>query len=66
LLGDRDRLVDFQIHTGPALGAFNAWVRGTEIESWRHRRVAEVAERLMTGAAAVLTRRLHDLTPDPA
>jgi trans-AT polyketide synthase/acyltransferase/oxidoreductase domain-containing protein len=66
LRGDRDRLVDFQIHTGPALGAFNAWVRGTEIESWRHRRVAEIAERLMTGAAALLTRRLHDLTPDPA
>ncbi|MEE2577673.1 hypothetical protein QO176_33585, partial [Pseudomonas aeruginosa] len=27
--GDPDAKVDFQIHCGPALGAFNQWVKGT-------------------------------------
>jgi trans-AT polyketide synthase, acyltransferase and oxidoreductase domains len=58
LQGVRDRRVDYQIHCGPALGAFNQLVRGTQMESWRERKVADIALRLMRGAADVLGMRL--------
>jgi len=31
--------VDYQVHTGPALGAFNQWVKGTSLEDWRKRQI---------------------------
>lgn len=46
--------VDYQIHCGPAMGAFNAWAAGTPLEHWRHRHVDDIAHALMTGAAAHL------------
>lgn len=49
--GIEDRRVDFQVHCGPALGAFNQWVRGTAWESWRNRHVDEIAQKLMDEAA---------------
>ncbi|MFF9096483.1 PfaD family polyunsaturated fatty acid/polyketide biosynthesis protein [Streptomyces sp. NPDC014776] len=49
--GDEDRAVDYQIWCGPAMGAFNDWVRGTYLAAPRNRRVADVAHHLMTGAA---------------
>ncbi|MDT0269592.1 ACP S-malonyltransferase [Streptomyces sp. DSM 44915] len=58
LSGDDDGRVDFQVHCGPALGAFNQWVKGTEWEDWRRRHVAEINGRLLDEAAAVLGRRL--------
>jgi trans-AT polyketide synthase/acyltransferase/oxidoreductase domain-containing protein len=54
LEGQEDRRVDYQVHCGPALGAFNAFVKGTELESWRNRHVADLADRLMRGAARYL------------
>jgi trans-AT polyketide synthase/acyltransferase/oxidoreductase domain-containing protein len=59
--GDRDNQIDFQVHCGPALGAFNQWVKGTALSSWRNRHVDDMAERLMTGTAAVLGERIHHL-----
>jgi len=59
LKGTDDQRVDFQIHCGPALGAFNQWVKGTELENWRHRHVDDIAERLMNGAAACLNARFN-------
>ncbi|WP_230686949.1 ACP S-malonyltransferase [Catellatospora vulcania] len=56
--GDDSEKVNFQIHTGPAMGAFNRFVRGTELEDWRGRHVDEIAERLMRGAAEVLSARM--------
>ncbi|QDQ09708.1 enoyl-CoA hydratase/isomerase [Streptomyces spectabilis] len=53
-----DQRVDYQIHCGPALGAFNTWVRGTDLEPWRGRRVDAVAERLLRETAALLTERM--------
>lgn len=53
--GDDEHRVDFQVHTGPSLGAFNQWVRGSEIESWRNRHVDDIAERLMTATAELLS-----------
>jgi trans-AT polyketide synthase, acyltransferase and oxidoreductase domains len=59
LQGDPDDKVDYQIHCGPALGAFNQWVKGSALEQWRHRHVDEIAERLMIGAAKLLDDRFH-------
>lgn len=52
LRGDvRDR-ANFQIHCGPAMGAFNAVVRHTKLEAWQNRHVDLVAAELMIPAAA--------------
>jgi trans-AT polyketide synthase/acyltransferase/oxidoreductase domain-containing protein len=57
--GSEQQKVDYQIHCGPAMGAFNQWVKGTELQSWRNRRVADIAVRIMTSAAELLTARFH-------
>ncbi len=49
--GAPERKLDYQIWCGPAMGAFNAWARGTELEAPEHRRVADVGLRIMEGAA---------------
>jgi len=61
LQGAVDHKVDFQIHCGPALGAFNQWVKGTSHEDWRNRHVDEIAEKLMQDTAVLLNRRYQDL-----
>jgi trans-AT polyketide synthase, acyltransferase and oxidoreductase domains len=61
LRGDPDNKVDYQIHCGPALGAFNQWAKGTSYENWRNRHVDEIAEPLMAGAAEVLNSRFCQL-----
>jgi trans-AT polyketide synthase, acyltransferase and oxidoreductase domains len=54
LSGNNDDKVNFQIQCGPALGAFNQWVKGTKMESWRNRHADEVAALIMDEAAAHL------------
>jgi trans-AT polyketide synthase/acyltransferase/oxidoreductase domain-containing protein len=58
LSGAKDQRANYQVRCGPALGAFNRWVRGTGLEPWRHRHVDGIADRIMEGAAAVLNSRL--------
>jgi trans-AT polyketide synthase/acyltransferase/oxidoreductase domain-containing protein len=60
--GDEQQKLDYQIHCGPALGAFNRWVKGTELESWRNRHVADIAERLLDATADRLNDRFAQLT----
>jgi trans-AT polyketide synthase, acyltransferase and oxidoreductase domains len=60
--GSEEQRVDYQIHCGPALGAFNRWVLGSELQSWRHRRVADIGLRLMHGTAELLEQRLGAFT----
>lgn len=50
------RQPDMQLWCGPAMGAFNAFVAGTEMEDPSQRRVARIADLLMTGAADHLSR----------
>ncbi len=57
--GRSDQRANFQIHSGPAMGALNRWLRGTDMEDWRHRRVDRLADRLMDEAAALYARRLR-------
>ena len=58
LKGVREGKVNFQIQCGPALGAFNQWVKGSRLESWRNRHVDDIAEALMQGAADYLQQQL--------
>lgn len=44
------RKMDYQIWCGPAIGAFNQWVKGTFLESHENRKVAELALNLLFGA----------------
>jgi trans-AT polyketide synthase/acyltransferase/oxidoreductase domain-containing protein len=62
--GTEDEKVNYQVHCGPALGSFNQWVKGTELESWRNRHVSDIGERIMKGAAAVLTKRYAEIIPE--
>ncbi len=63
LKGSDEQRVDYQIHCGPALGAFNQWVKGTSLENWHNRHVDEIAQKLMQDTAALLSQRYqHWLT----
>jgi len=59
--GDVSHKVDFQIHCGPALGAFNQWVAGTPLASWRNRHVDDIALKLLAETATVLESRFARL-----
>jgi trans-AT polyketide synthase/acyltransferase/oxidoreductase domain-containing protein len=61
--GKESGRLDYQIHCGPAMGAFNQWVRGTPLEDWRNRHVDEIAVMLMQGAAALFEQRLNQFIP---
>ncbi|WP_043656582.1 PfaD family polyunsaturated fatty acid/polyketide biosynthesis protein [Nocardia thailandica] len=49
--GQADRLADYQIWCGPAMGAFNTWAAGTYLAAPAHRGVADLAAQIMFGAA---------------
>jgi PfaD family protein len=77
--GVPDRVLDYQVWCGPAMGAFNEWTRGGFLEKPDNRTVATVARNILYGAA-ILTRahflrcqgvalpadalRIDPLTPD--
>jgi trans-AT polyketide synthase/acyltransferase/oxidoreductase domain-containing protein len=64
LNGSTEQLVDYQIHCGPAMGAFNQWVKGTSLESWRNRHVADIADQIMIQTAKLLNEQyacLHEI-----
>jgi trans-AT polyketide synthase/acyltransferase/oxidoreductase domain-containing protein len=61
LQGSAEQRVDYQVHCGPALGAFNQWVRGTPLADWRNRHVADIAERIMHATAAAMSQRFTRL-----
>jgi len=52
--GDTLRKIDYQIWCGPAMGAFNEWVRGSFMESPAQRQVVTVAYNILFGAAVML------------
>ena len=49
--GEPGREMDYQIWCGPAMGAFNDWVRGSYLETPESRHAADVARQILTGAA---------------
>jgi trans-AT polyketide synthase/acyltransferase/oxidoreductase domain-containing protein len=57
--GDEARQADYQIWCGPAMGAFNRWVKGTFLEDPAERSAEQIARNLLEGAASVT--RAHQL-----
>jgi trans-AT polyketide synthase/acyltransferase/oxidoreductase domain-containing protein len=51
--GDPSRKIDYQIWCGPAMGAFNQWVKGTFLQQPENRNTVTVAMNLLYGAAVV-------------
>ena len=49
--GEAGREVDYQIWCGPSMGAFNDWTRNSYLEDIENRKVVDVAEHIMNGAA---------------
>lgn len=54
IAGESGNKVNYSIMCGPAMGAFNQWVKGTPLEAWRHRRAGEIAVKMMNGAAQII------------
>ena len=52
--GEQDRKMDMQIWCGKSMGAFNRWVRGTDLESPANRTVVAVADKIMQEAAFII------------
>lgn len=59
--GSTEQKVDYQIHCGPAMGAFNQWVKGSALENWKNRHADEIANKLMQGTAELLNQRCQEL-----
>jgi PfaD family protein len=57
--GNPARKLDCQIWCGPAMGAFNEWVKGTFLEEVKNRKVVAVSLNLLHGAAVMM--RLNSL-----
>jgi trans-AT polyketide synthase/acyltransferase/oxidoreductase domain-containing protein len=57
ITGDSKHRVNYQIFCSPALGAFNQWVKGTDLEDWRNRHVDRIAVHLMRETALYMNRR---------
>ncbi len=53
IAGDAKRRMDYQIWCGPAMGAFNDWVRGSFLESPAARGARQIALNLLEGAAVI-------------
>jgi PfaD family protein len=50
LTGEVSETDNFQIHCGPAMGAFNQWAQGTRLEDWRNRGIVEISDLLLRKA----------------
>jgi trans-AT polyketide synthase/acyltransferase/oxidoreductase domain-containing protein len=57
--GDPHSRVDYLVHCGPSMGAFNQAVAGTSLQPWRARTVEAISDTLMEGAAAHIESRLR-------
>lgn len=62
LKGMTERKVDFQVHCGPAQGAFNQWVAGSSLEAWQNRHADAIGLHLLEQTADLLNRRLSVFT----
>ncbi len=51
--GDASRRLDYQIWCGPAMGAFNAWAAGSELEAPQNRSAVQIAHNFLEGATAI-------------
>lgn len=52
--GEASRKIDYQIWCGPAMGAFNEWVKGSCLDALEQRQVVSVAYNILFGAAVLM------------
>ena len=52
--GNPNHQVDYLVPSGPAMGAFNCWVKDTDLEDWRRRRVGQINRDLYEAADSPL------------
>jgi hypothetical protein len=57
-MGEPSRKIDYQIWCGPAMAAFNDWVRGSLLEPPENRQVVTIAINILFGAAVLMRARL--------
>ena len=50
---EKDREMDYQIWTGPSMGAFNNWVKATYLEAPQNRHVVDIAMHILRGCAVL-------------
>nr|WP_246363033.1 PfaD family polyunsaturated fatty acid/polyketide biosynthesis protein [Paenibacillus alba] len=58
LRGEVSEIDNFKIYCGPAMGAFNLWVKGTPYEHWRNRNVDKIAELLMQKTCEIVEKNV--------
>ncbi len=51
--GEPSRKIDYQVWCGPAMGAFNEWVKGSFLELPENRRVVPIALNILYGAGVI-------------
>lgn len=61
LQGEANQSVDYHVNCGPAMGAFNRYVKGTKYEHWVNRSVADINRMLMKDAQVIMKQRLEQL-----
>lgn len=61
LSGNEDRVVDYMINCSSAMGAFNTYVKGTNLENWHNRNADVVGKLLMDQADDLLKRKISAL-----
>ncbi len=64
--GTASEKVNFQVHTGPALGAFNQWVKGTDLESWKNRHSDHIGIKMMEEAAQIIEKNASQMYATPS
>ncbi|WP_433601900.1 PfaD family polyunsaturated fatty acid/polyketide biosynthesis protein [Candidatus Profftella armatura] len=63
LKGEGDK-IDYQVHTGPAMGAYNQWIKKTSLENWRNRYVNKISEDLMLACSEYLNKKFQVFFPN--
>ena len=51
VVGETGREMDYQVWCGPAMGVFNQWVKGSNLEPIENRKVVNVANEILNGVA---------------
>ena len=59
--GEKGREMDYQVWTGPSMGAFNLWVKGTYLDAPQNRHVVDVAMQILRGCAVLYRVRLLEM-----
>ena len=61
LSGAEENKLNYQVPCGPALGAFNQWVKDTSLTDWRNRHVDQIGLKIMEETAQLLQLRLREI-----